>query len=48
MSEKEKAYAKKLAKLPAEIQEKILDKIDGAAMALEFQKKKEEDNNAEG
>lgn len=41
MSEKEKALCAKIAQLPRELQEKILDKADGAAMALELLREKE-------
>ncbi len=36
MSEKEKTMCEKIANLPLALQEKILDKVDGAAMALEL------------
>lgn len=42
MSDKEKQYVKKLAELPAEFQEKIYDKIDGAGMLLELQRQQKE------
>ena len=35
MSEKEKALAEGIAKLPAELQDKFLDQITGAAVAVE-------------
>lgn len=35
MSEKEKAMAEGIAKLPAELQDKFLDQITGAAVAVE-------------
>lgn len=35
MSEKEKELCAKVAKLPQELLDKFVDKIDGAAMALE-------------
>lgn len=42
MSEKEKSMCEKIASLPPSLQEKILDKVDGAAMALELLKKADE------
>lgn len=47
MSEKEKALCEKIALLPRELQEKILDKADGAAMALELMKEKEKGGETE-
>lgn len=35
MSEKEKELCAKVAKLPQELLDKFVDKIDGAAMAIE-------------
>lgn len=47
MSEKEKALCEKIALLPRELQEKIMDKADGAAMALELMKEKEKGGETE-
>lgn len=45
MSEKEKALCGKIAQLPRELQEKIMDKADGAAMALELMRERKGDAN---
>lgn len=36
MSEKEKTVIEKMAQLPPELQDKFVDKIDGAIMALDM------------
>lgn len=36
MSEKEKTILEKMAQLPPELQDKFVDKIDGAVMALDM------------
>ena len=38
MSEKEKVFLTKIAKLPEPLQDKILDRIEGAAMAIDMMK----------
>lgn len=38
MSEKEKVILSKMAKLPEPLQDKFLDRIEGAAMALDLMK----------
>lgn len=49
MSEKEKAMCEKISKLPPELQEKFLDKVDGAVMALDLlDARKEKDNDSKG
>lgn len=44
MSEKEKTILEKMAQLPPELQDKLVDKIDGAVMVLDMleQSKKKE------
>lgn len=36
MSEKEKAMIEKIAQLPSELQNRIVDQIDGAIMAMDM------------
>lgn len=36
MSEKEKKVVEKICKLPPELLDKFVDKLDGAAMAVEY------------
>lgn len=48
MSKKEKTFAEKLGRLPADLQDRFSDQIDGAVMALEIlapqnQEKEEKD-----
>lgn len=38
MSEKEKAILNKMAKLPEPLQDKFLDRLEGAAMAIDMMK----------
>lgn len=42
MSEKEKTILDKIAKLPPELQDRLVDKLDGAVMALDVLEKKTE------
>lgn len=47
MSEREKATIDKLAELPQAIRDRILDRIDGAALALESIRKEGENDASE-
>lgn len=48
MSEKEKTILEKMAQLPPELQDKFLDKIDGAIMALDMLGKDGKDGKEKG
>ena len=45
MSEREKATIDKLAELPQEVRDRILDRIDGAILALEHMRKEDKNGN---
>ena len=45
MSEREKATIDKLAELPQAVRDRILDRIDGAALALESMRKEENNDS---
>lgn len=48
MSEKEKALAEKVCALPPELQEKFVQQIDGAALAVEYMQSKKKDEKEAG
>ena len=48
MSEKEKALAEKVCALPPELQEKFVQQIDGAALAVEYMQSRQKDEKEAG
>lgn len=48
MSEKEKAILSKMAKLPEPLQDKFLDRLEGAAMAIDMMKEVEHEPRKDG
>ena len=48
MSEREKEFVEKACALPPELQEKFIQQIDGAAMAIEYMKSKDKDEKEAG
>lgn len=44
MSEKEKAMVEKIAQLPPELQNRIVDQIDGAIMAMDMLESRKNDD----
>lgn len=47
MSDKEKEMAQKIAELPDRLQDKFLERLEGAVMALDAMQKDEADNGEE-
>lgn len=47
MRQKEKEFVEKFGKLPAQLQDKMLDQIKGAALALEVMDKKQHHDTKE-
>lgn len=48
MSEKEKTILSKMAKLPEQLQDKFLDRLEGAAMAIDMMKEVEHEPRENG
>lgn len=48
MSEQEKTLTEKVCALPPELQEKFVQQIDGAALAVEYMQKKQNEEKEAG